>query len=328
VLQGDCLDILPGLDAASIDAIVCDPPYGIAFKGHAWDAPAIHHAARGLSRREAFEAWTQAWAGECLRLLRPGGHLTAFGAPRTFHRLCRGVENAGLELRDVLLWLYGTGMPKSRRLAGGRGTALKPAYEPILLARRKPDSPIAHNIAAHGTGALNIDACRVGGRWPANVLLSHHPACTPTRCHARCPTTLVDAAAARGRQNPGRTDHPSRLFYCPKANRRERNAGCDRLPAHEFDLFPNSHGDANAPAAAANAHPTVKPLALMRWLVALTVPAGGLVLDPFCGSGTTGCAAVLEHRRFLGIEREEQYVAVARARLAHWSAQAERESVA
>jgi site-specific DNA-methyltransferase (adenine-specific) len=208
-------------------------------------------------------------------------------------------------------------MPKSRRLAGGRGTALKPAYEPIVLARKKPDGPVAHNIAAHGTGALNIDACRVGGRWPANVLLSHHPACTPARCHARCPTRLVDAAAARGRQQQG---HASRLFYCPKASRRERNAGCDRLRAHELDLFPNAHGDTKAPAVAANAHPTVKPLALMRWLVALTVPKGGLVLDPFCGSGTTGCAAVLEHRRFIGIEREEPYVAIAQARITHWAA--------
>ncbi len=140
MLHADSLHALTELPAASVDAVVCDPPYGISFNGHAWDGPAIHqaasvHADRRLSPGEAFEAWTQAWTAQCLRLLKPGGHFAAFGAPRTFHR---GVEDAGFELRDVLIWLYGTGMPKSRRLPGGLGTALKPAYEPILLARKKP----------------------------------------------------------------------------------------------------------------------------------------------------------------------------------------------
>ncbi len=334
VLHADSLHALTELPDASVDAVVCDPPYGISFNGHAWDGPAIHAAARAsgthrLSAGEAFEAWTATWARECLRLLRPGGHLAAFGAPRTFHRLCCGVEDAGLELRDVLLWLYGTGMPKSRRLTRGRGTALKPAYEPILLARKKPDAPVERNLAAHGTGALNIDACRVEGRWPANVLVSHHPTCTPAAgCHRDCPTQVIDASAASGRRQAGGLGSASRLFYCPKASRRERNAGCDQLPQHELDLFPNAHGDGKQPAAAANAHPTVKPLAVMRWLVRLISPEGGLLLDPFCGSGSTGCAAVLEDRRFLGIEREAEYVAVARARLAHWTTQAGEEAVA
>jgi len=308
---------------------VCDPPYGITFNGHAWDGPAIRQAATAraavrLSPGEAFEAWTEAWAPECLRLLRPGGHFAAFGAPRTFHRLCSGVEDAGLELRDVLLCLYGTGMPKSRRLPGGLGTALKPAYEPILLARKTPDVPILRNLERHGTGALNIDPCRVDGRWPANVVLTHACECTSTGCGGDCPTRLIDTAASRKREQAGAVCSASRLFYCPKASRRERNAGCEKLPLQELDLFPNAHGDGKAPPAAANAHPTVKPLALMRWLVRLVSPPGGLVLDPFCGSGSTGCAAVLEHRQFLGIEREEQYVAVAHARLAHWAAAAER----
>lgn len=334
VLHADSLHALTGLPAASVDAVVCDPPYGISFNGHAWDGPAIRHAAgarstRRLSPGEAFEAWTAAWTLECLRLLRPGGHFAAFGAPRMFHRLCCGVEDAGLELRDVLLWLYGTGMPKSRRLSGGRGTALKPAYEPIILARKKPAGPVERNLAVHGTGALNIDACRVEGRWPANVLLSHHPACTAAAgCHRDCPTQVIDASAASSRQQAGGLASASRLFYCPKAGRRERDAGCELLPRHQLDLFPNAHGDGKQPAAAANAHPTVKPLAVMRWLVRLIAPGGGLVLDPFCGSGSTGCAAVLENRRFLGIEREEQYVIVARARLAHWTSQAGDEVVA
>ncbi len=194
-------------------------------------------------------------------------------------------------------------MPKSRRLSGGRGTALKPAYEPILLARKRPDGPIAQNLAIHGSGALSIDACRVGNRWPANVLLSHHPQCSESRCQGGCPTRRIDVAAASGRQQPSRAGQASRLFYCAKATRRERNAGCEHLPPRELDLFPNAHGDGKAPAAAANAHPTVKPLALMRWLIRLVVPEGSMVLDPFCGSGSTGCAAVLEHRRFLGLEQ-------------------------
>lgn len=333
VLHADSLHALTELPTDSVDAVVCDPPYGISFNGHAWDGAAIRHAAstgadHRLSPGEAFEAWTQEWSRECVRLLRPGGHFAAFGAPRTFHRLCCGVEDAGLELRDVLLWLYGTGMPKSRRLTLGRGTALKPAYEPILLARKKPSGPVERNLAAHSTGALNIDACRVDGRWPANVLLSHHPACTTSHCHRHCPSQVIDAAAVSGRQQAGGLQSASRLFYCPKASRRERNAGCDLLPRQALDLFPNAYGDGKQPAAAANAHPTVKPLAVMRWLVRLIAPEGGLVLDPFCGSGSTGCAAVLEDRRFLGIEREEEYVAVARARLAHWTARAGEEMLA
>jgi DNA modification methylase len=323
VLHADSFQALGELPAESVDAVVCDPPYGIDFYGHSWDGRAIRNTAAATARRrlpagEAFQAWTRAWAVECVRLLRPGGHLAAFGAPRTFHRLACGVEDSGFELRDVLLWLYGTGMPKSRHLTGGRGTALKPAYEPILLARKQPDAPTERNIALHGTGALNIDACRLGDRWPANVLLSHRDDCRRARCHRDCPTCMIDQVAASAPQ-AGRAKGPSRLFYCPKASRRERDAGCERLPRHELDLFANAHAPGYRAAAAANSHPTVKPLVLMRWLLRLVTPAGGLVLDPFCGSGSTGCAAVLEQRRFLGIEQEAEYVAVARARIGHWS---------
>lgn len=324
VREGDCVEVLATLAQASVDAVVCDPPYGIDFQGERWDGPAIrraagHHAEPRLSPGEAFEAWSAAWATECLRVLRPGAHIAAFGAPRTAHRLACALEDAGFELRDVLLWLYGTGMPKSRRLPGGRATALKPAYEPILLARKPPDGPVAANLARHGTGALNVDACRAGGRWPANLLLTHHPACTPGGCPVTCPAALVDAAATRTRPNSGPLRPASRLFYCPKASRSERDAGCEHLPRHALDLFPRARSSGRRPPAAANAHPTVKPLALMRWLVRLVTPEQGLVLDPFCGSGSTGAAAVLEQRHFLGIEREPDYVAIARARIAHWA---------
>ncbi|MGH2946536.1 MAG: DNA-methyltransferase [Solirubrobacteraceae bacterium] len=307
-----------------------DPPYGIGFQNERWDGRAIQEAAARtgharLSRSNAYQAWCRAWGHECVRVLKPGGYLLAFGSPRTAHRLAAGLEDAGLELRDTLLWLYGTGMPKSRRLPGGRGTTLKPAYEPILLARRPPGASIARTMERHGTGALNVDACRVEGRYPANVICSHAPGCRPDGCHAGCAVALVDTAAAEGRAPSNTTSPASRLFYCPKVSRRERDAGCEHLPRRALDLFPNAQ-DAGAAAPARNPHPTVKPLALMRWLVRLATPEGGLVLDPFCGSGTTGAAAVLEGRGFLGAELDPAYAAIARARIEHWSGEGEHES--
>jgi len=310
--------------------VVTDPPYGIGFHNERWDGQAIQEAAaraghERLGPSEAYQAWCRAWGHECVRVLKPGGHLLAFGSPRTAHRLAAGLEDAGLELRDTLLWLYGTGMPKSRRLPGGRGTTLKPAYEPILLARRPRAEPIARTLERHGTGALNIDACRVEGRYPANVICSHAPGCRPDGCQAGCAVALVDTAAAKGRAPSNASSPASRLFYCPKVNRRERDAGCEHLPHRALDLFPNAQA-AGATAPARNPHPTVKPLALMRWVVRLATPEDGLVLDPFCGSGTTGAAAVLEGRRFLGVELDPAYSAIARARIAHWSGRVEQES--
>lgn len=304
--------------------MVTDPPYGIGIHNERWDGQAIQEAAAGaghqrLSRSEAYQAWCRAWGRECMRVLKPGGHLLAFGSPRTAHRLAAGLEDAGLELRDTLLWLYGTGMPKSRRLPGGTGTALKPAYEPILLARRPPEASIARTVERHGAGALNIDACRVEGRYPANVICSHAPGCRSDRCQVACAVALVDSAAAEGRAASNAASPASRLFYCPKVSRRERDAGCQHLPSRALDLFPNAHDAGGAPAPACNPHPTVKPLALMRWLVRLATPEGGLLLDPFCGSGTTGAAAALEGRRFLGVELDPAYATIARARIAHWS---------
>jgi DNA modification methylase len=324
VIEGDCLEILAILGAASIDVVVTDPPYGIGFQGARWDGPAIRDAAAegGASRSagDAYQAWCRAWGAECLRVLRPGAHLLAFGSPRTAHRLACGLEQAGLELRDTLLWLYGTGLPKSRRLPGGRSTALKPAYEPITLVRRPPEGPMPRNLERHGTGALNTDARRIGGRHPANLLLSHAPDCRPGRCEPGCALVLVDSAADQGRRRSRSARPPSRLFYCPKVSRRERDAGCERLPRRPLDLFPHADRPGRRPAPAANPHPTVKPLALMRWLVGLACPAAGLVLDPFCGSGSTGAAALLEGRRFLGIELDPGYARIARARIAHCAA--------
>lgn len=331
VRHGDCVQVMRELPEASVDAVVCDPPYGIDFQGVAWDGRAIRVAASGRDQRkltanEAFQVWASIWATECHRVLKPGAHLAAFGAPRTAHRLASALEDAGLQLRDTLMWLYGQGMPKSRRLPHGQGTALKPAYEPIILARKPPAGTIKDNHQAYGTGTLNIEACAPRSesksatevRWPANVLLDHHDACRDGACVPECPVWVVDHAADRGRT--GRRLAPvSRLFYCPKANRTEREAGCQQLPRRRLDLFPQAQ--AAPPPDAANCHPTVKPLAVMRWLVRLITPPGGRVLDPFCGSGSTGAAAILESRRFYGIELNADYHAIANARITHWANQ-------
>jgi hypothetical protein len=216
------------------------------------------------------------------------------------------------------MWLYGSGMPKSHRLPGGRSATLKPAYEPIVLARRPLQGTTKETLAAFGTGALNTDACKVNGRHPANVLLSHEPGCRERECASGCAAALVDADANRHRRGSGAQVAPSRIFYCPKVSRAEREAGCEHLPPQRLDHFPQAD-DSKAPEPARNSHPTVKPLAVMRWLVRLACPPGGLVLDPTCGSGSTGAAALQEGRRFIGIELDPSFMEIAAARIAHWA---------
>jgi DNA modification methylase len=338
VIHSDCLTALPKQAAASIDAVVTDPPYGITAVGMKWDTPRRLDPARPPGHRHsrtnssvAFHTFCAEWARQCLCVLKPGGHLAAFGSPRTCHLLAQGIEDAGFELRDTLMWIQGNGFPGSRKLTGGRGTGLKPAYEPIILARKPLAGTLDQTLTQHGTGALNIDACRVGltpldhhangrthpkfaankrGRWPANLLLSHDHSCIHTGCHPDCPADTLGP------------NH--RFFYCAKANRREREAGCEQLPRSTVQTFKigaaeEAHAEANP---VANIHPTVKPIEIMRWLVRLITPPDGIVLDPFTGSGSTGAAAVLEGARFLGIEREAVYVPIARARITHWSRQA------
>ena len=314
LLEGDCLEVLGTLEPESVDAIVTDPPYGIGFQNERWDSTALREAAARaghdrLTPNQAFQAWSHLWATECWRVLKPGGFLAAFGSPRTFHRLACGVEDAGLEIRDTLMWLYAEGMSKSRHYAGGRATTLKPAFEPIVLARRELDGTTEQTIERHGTGGLMTESCRVGGRHPANVLLGHDTTCEEGSCAPGCAVAAADACIGDSRSRLA----PSRFLYCPKASRAERDAGCERLPRRALDLFPNggTSGDAR------NFHPTVKPLELMRWVVRLLCPPGGLVLDPTTGSGSTGAAAVLEERRFVGIELEPAYIEIAAARIAH-----------
>jgi len=366
--RADCLQALSKLDAESVDAVITDPPYGIGFNGMAWDGPAIRAAARAdLAIREklgtagrdrggsaygsassyagcydssqagllAFQTFSARWAAECLRVLKPGGHMAVFGGPRTFHRLACGVEEAGFELRDVLMWIFGQGFPKSLNLTGvakGWGTALKPAYEPILLARKPLCGTTVQNHAGHRTGALHIDACRIDPsngkcpaegrahsparaasqlrRWPANLALIHASSCTRQRCGRDCPAGLLGER--------------QRFFYVAKASRAEREAGCEQLARRTVQTFKIGRENSERARAnpVANIHPTVKPIELMRWLVRLLTPTGGLVLDPFAGSGSTGAAAILEGARFHGIEREAGYVPIARARIRHWARRA------
>jgi DNA modification methylase len=343
IKHADCLSLLPTLDPESVEVVITDPPYGINANNMRWDRPSTLDPAHKPGRRRqprvdpalAFQAFSAQWSEQCLRVLRPGAHLAAFAAPRTFHLLARGLEEAGFELRDVLMWLQGQGYPATQLLSDGLGTGLKPAWEPILLARKPLQGSIQRNLAAHRTGAMNIDACRIElspedcpedcpdegrahgrritanprGRWPANLILSHGRACTRSRCERDCPVSML------GERH--------RFFYAAKASRRERDTGCEQLPRRVVQTY--KIGARNVRLCeknpVANIHPTVKPIELMRWLVRLLTPPGGLVLDPFAGSGSTGAAAILEGARFLGIERERDYIPIARARIKHWAHQ-------
>ena len=436
---GDCRDVLATMGDATVDAIVCDPPYELGFMGKAWDASGIAYDVT---------VWTQ-----CLRVLKPGGHLIAFGGSRTYHRLAVAIEDAGFEIRDQIQWIYGSGFPKSldvskamdkqrhdrsqvlevtawirsardasglsnaqidaafgfAGMAGhwtsslsqpsvptldqipvlldlfdmtlndvpydvrtliwtlngrkgqpgeawhqrevitekrtdmfgeyevedvrtmvnpkearlgmplqknanhqvaitapstdlakqwhGWGTALKPAHEPAVLARKPLRGTVADTVAQWGTGALNIEGTRItdAGRWPSNVILDE------------------EAASLLG--------EPSRFFYVAKASKAEREAGLDGVEAvRSADRIKddgvggdNPRNRSNQPRA--NHHPTVKPLALMRYLVRMVTPPGGVVLDPFMGSGSTGCAAVREGFDFVGIDLTPEYVAIAQKRI-------------
>lgn len=329
-----------------------------------------------------FQAWTEAWAIEALRVLKPGGHLVSFASTRTNHCHVSGLEDAGFEIRDSLAWLFGGGFPKSLNLSGeheGWGTALRPAHEPITLARRPFATTVAANVAAYGTGALHIDAARIpvgdedyarnhsgdrghagtramedrgatdlrmgggsahdAGRWPANVVLDETAAelvdeqsgvltsgANPTR---RSSDKFRDTygefkgqeecVPARGQDVGG----ASRFFYCAKASRKERDEGLQHLTAAALRKDSHDLGSLHPRdmPLVRNQHPTVKPVELMRWLVRLVAPPGGIVLDPFTGSGTTGIAAALEDRDFIGIEREPEYVAIAEARIRYWTPQ-------
>jgi hypothetical protein len=438
ILRGDATH-LP-LANESVDSIVCDPPYGLEFMGREWDAPwraginadagfspvGFDETGRRLPRATemlAFQEWCATWAAECLRVLKPGGYLLAFGGTRTYHRLTCAIEDAGFEIRDSLHWLHGSGFPKSlnvskaidkaadaeREIAGsspyaakrtgagntgdlyrqrassfesddrgtcvtapatedaarweGWGTALKPAHEPVAVARKPLNGTVARNVLEHGTGALNIDACRAGGdgrasggvsqaapgksaygersqpegrsrpeggRWPANILLSHTPGCEMTGTREVRSDGHHPAVRGPGGYSGGWNGQEGLAERKSGTETVESWSCADSCPVAELDrqgggasrFFPVFRYQAKAPASErprledGTAWPTVKPVELMRWLVRLVTPPGGTVLDPFCGTGTTGEAAILEGFDAVLIDKDPDALALTRVRLA------------
>lgn len=400
ILLGDCLHRLRDLADCSVDSIVTDPPYGIRFMGKAWDgadiekryqeantksaarqrtgraaAAAAGKYNRSLSASIAFQKFTEEWAREALRVIKPGGYLLCFASTRTYHRMTCGIEDAGFEVKEQIAWTFGSGFPKSHNGEWG-GTALKPAWEPICMARKPLIGTVEMNWREHGTGALNIDGCRIPvdddayarncsgdrghagtrtedregatdlhtgggsassiGRWPANLIHDGSDEVV-----AMFPREAGAQAQASGSARTGRsesmarnhmlgTETPApfhadsgsaaRFFYCAKASREDRNDGCSHMQKRPLNW---SSGDANPGAfqaagtdrSAQNDHPTVKPTDLMAYLVRLVTPRGGVVLDPFMGSGSTGRGAVIEGMHFIGIELDPRYVEIARCRI-------------
>jgi DNA modification methylase len=440
--HGDCRDVLKDLPDSSVDAIVTDPPYGLEFMGKEWDAPwkdahgnplrseqDAHSTKLGKQRGGAdpfigsgirygaglpYQLWCQQWAAECLRVLKPGGHMLSFGGTRTWHRLMCAIEDAGFEIRDSIAWLYGSGFPKSldvskaidkaagaerevvgerarpdgstraeltsgpgTALAGsldgtlntngamspitapatdaakkwqGYGTALKPSFEPVILARKPFKGTVAANVLEHGTGALNVDACRVGssgatkrsiqaeyprnsdgtedrsqhwartghdiievnaGRWPTNVVLDGEMAAE------------LDAQSGitKSSDNPRRNtaEAHNKTASMGKSSGDWTSTGhADSGGASRF--FPvfrytPKAGTAERPTVDGVSHPTVKPVDLIRWLIRLVTPPHGVVLDPFAGSGPIGEAAILEHMRAILVEKDDTYLPLIKARL-------------
>lgn len=354
--QGDCREVLKTLPADSLDSCVTDPPYHLTSIvkrfGKPGSAPAKSDGATGVYGRAAAGFMGKQWDGGDVafdpatweavgRVLKPGAHLVAFGGTRTFHRMAVAIEDAGFELRDTLMWVYGQGFPKSHNQDGeweGWGTALKPAWEPIILARKPLAGTVAQNLAAHRTGAINIGGTLVGGeggRWPANLL--HDGSDDVVECFPNAPGAQgavgpqykpKQGTAVFGDYGPrpfvaprGDSGSAARFFYCAKAARADRDdglAGFDKKPLlwSAGTQNPGSFQSAGTDKSARNPHPTVKPTELMRWLCRLVTPPGGTVLDPFTGSGSTGRGAVLEGFDFVGVEREDEYVPIARARIA------------
>jgi site-specific DNA-methyltransferase (adenine-specific) len=359
ILEGDNRDVLKTIADNTIDAIVTDPPYGIDFLGKDWDA-----------NTGALETYQ-----ECLRVLKPGGYILAFSAARTYHHLAVTVETAGFEIRDQIMWIYGSGFPKSQdigrqlhkkhkgkpdkqrfdpsimikvdcdqyrhptngklyralpdingdRLAvshegtkygtvyeevievdsewSGWGTSLKPAHEPIVLARKPTKLSFAKNVETWGTGALNINATRIGNFIPTqpstgtNVIHRELEGSDESNAIDGIPNTVGRFPSNVIGEFP---DDIQKYFYCPKVSRKERHVGFDSADT------------------TGNNHPTVKPIALMEYLIKLVTPAGGLVLDPFNGSGSTGMAAVELGCEYIGIELDPNYVKIAETRISAW----------
>ena len=335
IITGDSLQVLKMYPDGYFDSVVTDPPYGLKFMGHRWDCDV-----------PSVELWA-----ECLRVLKPGGYLAAFAGTRTQHRMACRIEDAGFEIRDMIAWLYGSGFPKHR-------SALKPALEPITLARKPAPRatllriedcrvPAERATGWGGGGSALYDgglsreqgaARPVDGRYPANLVHDGSPevlALFPDSagCGGSVPQTKVTGYGATSEYLGGeRTPFDSgsgsaaRFFYCCKASRTERDAGLEGFALQRCGGM-QATADASMLTGAGNprtttrrnTHPTVKPIELMRWLARLITPEGGRLLDPFAGSGSTLCACQLEGIRGVGIELDPHHAAIARAREAHYA---------
>lgn len=394
--KGNMLDMLECIEKNSIDSIVTDPPYELNFMGKGWDNSGV------VFQKSTWE--------KCYNVLKPGGYLLAFGGSRTFHRIACAIEDVGFEIRDTIMWLYGSGFPKSINIGlaidkkngvesidtgiashnarpnsnktntlyesgtvgkefnikratnkwEGWGTCLKPSYEPIIVARKPCEGSCRDNVIKWGVGGINIDECRVkyekttnpatnplyrqqnadkykqvvggeisngvvswtsgkngvneGGRFPANTILTYDETDFEEVCGGM---PVIGNGSA------------SRYFYCAKASKRDRDEG---LVGFEEKLVGSiKGGDTNKEeiddvgsrfrTTKKNIHPTVKPTELMQYLIRLVTPKGGVVLDPFNGSGSTGKAAMYENQdrkanyKYIGIELTEEYLPIAKARI-------------
>ena len=369
IFNGDCRQTLKQFTDNSIDAIVTDPPYELGFMGKGWDKSGIAND-------------VTLWR-ECLRVLKPGGHLLAFSGSRTYHRMTCAIEDAGFEVRDQMMWVYGSGFPKSHNVgkkldgtlgnqssgfntAGGKenfdkqnksfrsdygykyepltengkkwdgwGTALKPAHEPICLARKPLEGTVADNVLKWGVGALNVKQTKVGGesgRWPANLMHDGSDEVLDLFPETKSPAPYFEKSEklamwkVKRFSNKLSTHHgdsgsAARFFYCPKASKHDRDEGLDEFEEkRESDRIKddgvvgdNPRNRTNKPRR--NTHPTVKPTELMRYLCRLITPPNGTILDPFMGSGSTGKAAILEGYKFIGCELSEDYIKIATARI-------------
>ena len=366
VICGDCVEIMKTFPENFLSAIVTDPPYGIDFMSSAWDS-----SVPGSD-----------WAKECFRVLKPGGHLVAFGATRAIHRMVVALEDEGFEIRDQINWLYFSGFPKSmdiskqidkmkgveREVVGekitgsdnkpqngtmrltkkvhknaegktvfnitkpateeaqyweGWGTALKPAQEPAILCRKPIEKGlnVSENVLKWGTGAINIDACRFGIGDPCWVGPTEITSGGPSIDDIFFPNQKgkkTNYVSRKAGHDLGRW--PANIYQCAKPSRSERETGLEDLPQKVSDGYMGAGEtrlDGNPNPKRANFHPTVKPTKLMAWLCRLLTPKGGIVLDTFLGSGTTGVSASMEGFKFIGTEMNPEYCDIALQRIKH-----------
>jgi len=334
IINGDVLRFAAHYKGERFHGVLCDPPYELGFMGKSWDS-------RGVSFRS--ETWSAIRS-----LLLPGAHLLAFGGTRTFHRIAVAIEDAGFEIRDTIGWLYGSGFPKSHNLRDawqGYGTALKPAWEPVIVARNPLAGTVAANAQKYGCGALNLEASRIGNDKRINRPAANKPGGASLRMSlAGMPNDAVSRnAIGRWPANilhDGSDDiaevmgDAQRFFYCAKASKAEREEGLESMALRKAgtlnmrtDAYSERNGQTTAPRA--NHHPTVKPIALTQYLATLIMPPAHVesrLLVPFAGSGSECIGAIRAGwRHVVGVEQNDEYARIARARIEHHSRQSDAE---